>query len=234
MKKTTLIFYVSLVIISLSLLSAKDITGTYSIEGGAEGSTYSGELFIEENGDVYEVYWELGSGEIYAGLGILQGNYLAVAYTDETFTAFGVVLYVVKGNNLSGFWAAPGNTYIKGYEIAYKDSERVDVFEPQVAKFDLEGYYYVTGSNPDGSEYEAEVEIIEEDNLYLVKWLTYDTNFYGLGIVDRDKLIVAWFDEGDYIFGISYLKLKSTGVLEGPWAIYGVNELGEEYWEIVE
>ena len=91
MKKTMLVFFISLMIISLSLLSAKDITGSYSIEGGVEGSTYSGELFIEENGDVYEVSWELASGEVCVGIGILKGNYLAVAYTDESFTAFGVV-----------------------------------------------------------------------------------------------------------------------------------------------
>ena len=232
MKKTMLVFIITMLIFSLSFLSAEDITGTYSIEGGVEGSTYSGEISIEKNGEVYDVYWWLNSGEVYMGIGILEGDYLAVAYSDESFTAFGVVLYIVNGNNLSGFWAAPGETSVKGYEIAYKDSESVPIFEPQAAKFDIEGYYYLTGKNPDGSEYGAQAEIIEQDGLYLVKWLTYDTNFYGLGIVDGNKLAVAWIDEDNFIFGISYLNLISFGKLEGPWAVFGENNIGSEIWEI--
>ena len=86
---------------------APDIAGEYKCEGtGSAGGTYSGTVQIAKKGETYEISWTLNSGETYKGLGILQGDVLAVTFSGGNGS--GVVAYKVdKGGKLSGKWSLP-------------------------------------------------------------------------------------------------------------------------------
>lgn len=85
-----------------------DITGRYKCEGASPGGqAYRGTVEISKKGDTYALKWAFGPGETYQGVGILEGNVLAVSYSGTGFT--GVVVYKVeKGPKLVGRWAFAG------------------------------------------------------------------------------------------------------------------------------
>jgi hypothetical protein len=81
------------------------IVGNYTCVGmNPQGGTYRGSVSIIRMGDTYMMNWVVGT-EKYAGIGILEGDVLAVSYYG---TASGVVVYKVeKGGKLSGKWTLP-------------------------------------------------------------------------------------------------------------------------------
>ena len=81
-----------------------DITGKYNCEGtNPGGKTYRGTVTITKKGDAYYLKWSLNAGDTYAGIGILEGNVLAVSYYGGIT---GVVVYrVEKGGKLVGKWS---------------------------------------------------------------------------------------------------------------------------------
>ena len=82
-----------------------DITGNYNCQGkNADGSTYNGEVEITKKGNTYNIYW-LINNQKFNGIGILEGNVLAVSYYGSSS---GVVAYRVEGDsNLVGRWTSP-------------------------------------------------------------------------------------------------------------------------------
>jgi len=85
---------------------ADDVVGTYKCEGGSGDTKYSGTVTIAKKGDAYQVTWKLGGDENYKGIGVLQGDVLAVSYYGSMS---GVVAYKVEGDKLTGKW-----TMVKG------------------------------------------------------------------------------------------------------------------------
>ena len=81
--------------------------GTYAVRGTNPGGSggYTGTLKIGARGGVYDVTWTIGSAE-FRGIGVAQGNGMAVAYTDPDGSGCNVVLYRIDASgNLSGSWA---------------------------------------------------------------------------------------------------------------------------------
>jgi hypothetical protein len=90
-----------------------DIDGYYNCKGKeAGGKQYSGICVITKKGEVYLVSWMIGSGSTFSGLGIRQGNTLAVSWAipGDRGVVRGVNLYTIQsGGRLTGRWATlPG------------------------------------------------------------------------------------------------------------------------------
>jgi hypothetical protein len=85
----------------------KALNGTYAITGTNAGnnSPYKGTLTIQKTGTTYKLTWKTG-GTSYNGVGILDGNTLAVGWGFGN--AFGVVGYYINGNAAQGIWAMGG------------------------------------------------------------------------------------------------------------------------------
>ncbi|HIK07194.1 MAG TPA: hypothetical protein IGS40_21300 [Trichormus sp. M33_DOE_039] len=79
-----------------------DITGQYKCKGkNVDGSTYDGTANITKKGSVYYVKWSVGK-QNFNGIGILQGNVLAVSYYGN-FS--GVAAYRIESSSrLVGRW----------------------------------------------------------------------------------------------------------------------------------
>jgi hypothetical protein len=96
------------------LEGAQGLQGSYRIVRstvpGAKGG-YAGMVNITPNGDTYIIEWRLTSGENYKGVGIRQGDVLAVGWSvgaQPGQTAASVATYRPKGAGLEGAWGMPG------------------------------------------------------------------------------------------------------------------------------
>jgi len=87
------------------------IGGTYSVEGtnpGGKGS-YKGSVTITPVGKVYQLDWKVGN--IYSGIGIVNGNILSVGWGNLAQAGYGIVTYTIQSNGvLSGTWAMAKGT----------------------------------------------------------------------------------------------------------------------------
>jgi hypothetical protein len=75
------------------------------------GQPYRGSVGITKNGDSYDFKWTLLSGESYSGVGIIDGDKLAVGFYGVTggTAYYGVVHYrIEKGGKLEGKWSVGG------------------------------------------------------------------------------------------------------------------------------
>ena len=108
--------------IASPLAASASFAGDYSILGtNADGSGYDGALSIIEQGDVWQLVWNVGS-DTYDGIGITSGNVLAAAYGGE---GCGVALYSIQPNgDLDGVWGMWGNNNL-GTEYAARSATRV-------------------------------------------------------------------------------------------------------------
>lgn len=90
-----------------------DLDGYYTCKGmELGGKTYNGICVIAKKNEVYLIQWMVGVGSTFNGLGIRQGNNLAVSWAipGEKGLVRGVNLYRIEaGPRLTGRWATlPG------------------------------------------------------------------------------------------------------------------------------
>jgi hypothetical protein len=92
-----------------------DITGYYTCRGqDGKGGGYTGVAVISKQREVYVVQWTIGVASSFIGLGIREGNRLAVSWAmpgDKLGVVRGINLYRIEpGPRLVGQWATlPGN-----------------------------------------------------------------------------------------------------------------------------
>ena len=88
--------------------SERDLAGVYRCEGvNPDGRTYRGVVEISKDDKTYRVRWTLGQGGTSVGVGMVQGDVLAVSY--YTGQNVGLVMYRIdKGIQLTGEWAVLG------------------------------------------------------------------------------------------------------------------------------
>jgi hypothetical protein len=83
-----------------------DLPGIYECQGtGADGRPYRGAVIIEPDGGRFVVRWIIASELTAVGVGIREGNMLAVSFFGPD--SGGVVLYRIDGQRLVGHWSAP-------------------------------------------------------------------------------------------------------------------------------
>jgi hypothetical protein len=84
----------------------RDLSGTYHCFGSnGDGGAYAGVVVIAKHHDTYRLLWRFQDAPAAIGLGIRDGNVLAVSYVGRVP---GVVLYEVSGSGLVGRWTAAG------------------------------------------------------------------------------------------------------------------------------
>jgi hypothetical protein len=97
-----------------------------------------------------------------------------------------------------------------------------------VAHADPSGQYNVTGTNPDGSEYEASVLVSKiGENFSIVYTLSDDTKVQGTAIGDDDLLAIGYSEGSD--IGV-VLMVRDGDTWKGPWSYLGSDKMGAETW----
>lgn len=188
-----------------------DISGNYDIAGTNEdGAAYAGKLQVLKHGSVYQFRW-LAVNQ-YDGVGIINGNTAAVAFTDgANGTGCGVVSYRTLANGtLDGVWGMWGVNQ-SGTETAARASGSP-----------LNGLYNVTGTNPSGAAYKAILSIAPQGTGYEFKW---SNNSSGFGVKQGNTISVGF--GGTQCAWVAY-EIKTGGVLDGIWGSYGSTRTGTE------
>lgn len=191
--------------------NAADIAGDYTVAGTNEdGSPYRGALKVIKHGDVYQFRWD--AGKQYDGIGIPNGNAVAVAFTGgSNGEGCGVVIYqTLAGGTLAGNWGYWGVNEM-GSEQATRTSGS-----------GLAGDYNVVGKNPNGSGYKAQLSITPRASGYQFAW---SNNSSGFGIRQGNTVSVGI--GGPRCAFVAY-EIKPNGVLDGVWGGYGSDKTGTE------
>jgi hypothetical protein len=190
---------------------APNIAGKYNVVGSnPNGGNYKGTLEVIARGDVYQFRWNAGAE--YDGVGIQNGNVVAVAYTTgSNGQGCGVVDYDIKDDGaLDGKWGYWG-TNEAGTESATRTSGS-----------GLEGEYDATGKNPSGKQYKAKLTVEPAGNLYRFVW-SNDTD--GVGIKRGNNIAVGI---GGTRCGFVTYEVQSDGTLDGIWGGGGSDKTGTE------
>jgi hypothetical protein len=88
---------------------------------------------------------------------------------------------------------------------------------------DFSGVYACEGMNPDGTPYEALVEIIKLRDTYLVRWtMPDDVRVVGVGVVKAGVFAVSYFAGTPAVVVYS---AETDGRLEGTWTMGGAEGL---------
>lgn len=188
----------------------KDIAGKYTVTGSnPDGGAYKGTLEVISHGGVYQFRWSAGAQ--YDGVGVTNGNVVAVAFADgANGKGCGVVDYEITGDGtLDGKWGYWG--------VDEAGSEKAT----RVGGSSLAGDYDAVGKNPDGKEYKAKLTVEPGGNLYRFVW---SNGSDGVGIKQGTNVAVGI---GGKRCGFVAYQIKSDG-LEGIWGGYGSDKTGTE------
>ena len=191
--------------------TAADISGDYDIVGTNEdGSPYKGALKVIKRGDVYQFRWD--AGRQYDGVGVPNGNVVAVAFTEgRDGKHCGVVSYqVLAGGTLDGKWGYWGVNEMGTEKGARKSGT------------DLAGIYDMTGKNPNGSGYTVQLSITPRAGGYQFAW---SNNSSGFGIKQGNYVSVGI---GGPLCAFVAYEIKQNGVLDGVWGVHGSDKTGTE------
>jgi len=188
-----------------------DIAGDYTVVGtNDDGSPYKGTLEVIKHGDLYQFRWAVGKQ--YDGVGVPNGNVVAVAFTGgSNGKGCGVVSYqILADGTLDGKWGYWG--------VDESGTERA----ARTSGSGLSGDYNLTGKNPNGSSYKGTLSIMPQAGGYKFAW---SNNTSGFGIRQGDTLSVGI--GGSRCAFVAY-EIKPDGVLDGVWGGYGSDRTGTE------
>lgn len=188
-----------------------DIAGEYAVTGTNEdGSPYKGTLEVIKRGNVYQFRWN--AGKQYDGVGVPNGNVVAVAFTGgSNGKGCGVVSYqILADGTLDGVWGYWGQDD-SGTERAVHTSGS-----------GVAGEYAATGKNPNGSAYKVTLSIAPKAGGYTFAW---SNNSSGFGVKQGNTLSVGI--GGSRCAFVAY-QIKPDGMLDGVWGGYGSDKTGTE------
>lgn len=99
--RRTMIGALGAVLVAGPLRAQSGLSGAYAVQGrNPDGSTYTGDVQIAEQGGVFNVVW-LVAGRSYSGTGQLDGRVLTVDWG----AAAPVVYVAMPDGSLQGTWA---------------------------------------------------------------------------------------------------------------------------------
>ena len=188
-----------------------DIAGDYTVAGtNPNGSPYKGALEVIKHGDVYQFRWN--AGQQYDGIGIPNGNVVAVAFTQgATGKGCGVVSYqILADGTLDGAWGYWG--------VNEKGTERA----ARTSGSDVVGEYNVTGKNPNGSSYHGTLSVASKAGGYSFAWSNSSSGFG----IKRGNTLSVGIGGGRCAF-VAY-EIKPDGTLDGVWGGNGSEQTGTE------
>jgi hypothetical protein len=191
--------------------TTSDLAGKYNIVGSnPNGSTYRGTLEVIQHGQVYQFRWN--AGEQYDGVGIQNGDVIAVAFASGTNgKGCGVVDYVItEDGTLDGKWGYWGVNE-SGTEKAIR-----------TIGTGLVGAYDARGTNPGGKQYKVQIVVAPAGSGYQFAW---SNNTEGFGIKQGDNVAVGI---GGKRCGFVSYEIKPDGTLDGIWGGYGSQKTGTE------
>ena len=85
--------------------------------------------------------------------------------------------------------------------------------QPTPAAIELAGIYRVSGTNPNGSQYQGMVALSQQQDEFALTWWIGKQVFHGTGHFAGKMLVVNWGDKHPVIYTFG-----DAGALDGEWA----------------
>jgi hypothetical protein len=82
----------------------------------------------------------------------------------------------------------------------------------------VEGQYQVTGTNPDGTEYQGTAVIQRNGDRYTCNWTVNGEPMYGEGTLQGDRLSLKWGKDPSHLDDVVTYTIGSDGILRGVWS----------------
>ena len=176
------------------------VAGEYAVTGtNADGSAYRGTLSVAQRGGAYAFEWE--AGRAYSGLGVQQGDVVAVGFGAA---GCGAAVYRMTDGGLDGVWATPGVDG-PGTERATRTAGTAGA---------APGTYTTAGANADGAAYTGALDVDVRGSAYALAWNGADGTAAGIGLVDGDVLGSSYGANG---CGVALYRVQPGGGLVGTW-----------------
>ena len=188
-----------------------NIAGKYNVTGTNPNSApYRGTLEIIPHGDVYQFRWV--AGRQYDGVGVVNGEVVAVAFADgPNGKGCGVINYVIRGDgSLLGRWGNWGT------------DEAGDESATRTSGSDLIGNYEAIGKNPNGTPYKVNLTVEPAGKTHRFVW---SNDIDGVGIKRGNHVAVGI---GGVRCGFVAYEIRPDGTLDGVWGGYGSDQTGTE------
>lgn len=192
-----------------------DVAGNYDITGKTlEGKSYDGTLSIKKQDEVYQFSWNVG-GSAYDGVGVRDGNLIAVGYgAGDNGKGCGAAIYKIGEKVLDGKLGGWGyNKVGKQTAVLLKQSKEGGVFT-------------VVGTDTDGSGYKGELYVAQSktDVYHFAFTSEGKAKYIGTGIKVGD-----YFGAGMGVKQCGYVVYEVKGEnLEAAWGVIGNDRLGSE------
>lgn len=92
----------------------------------------------------------------------------------------------------------------------------------------IDGKYSVTGTNPSGTPYKGDLEVIKHDKVYQFRW-TAGQSYDGVGVL-RDGVVAVSFCTGPDGKGCGVVNyaIAADGTMDGTWGMWGTDDSGSE------
>ncbi len=95
------------------------------------------------------------------------------------------------------------------------------------------GVYAAHGRNPGSTEicYEGELQIQEDGDVVIARWIIAADIMFGVGILSGDQLSIAFNFTDPFqgaVTGVVVYDILGSGRLEGRWTVFGGQMLGTE------
>ena len=192
-----------------------DVAGSYSITGkNPSGQAYEGELTIREKDEVYQLSWNV-AGSAYDGVGVRDGNLIAVGYgAGENGKGCGAAIYKIGERTLDGKLGGWGHNNV-GTQTALLLKQTKEG-----------GIYTVSGTDTDGSDYRGELFVAtSKSDVYQFAFANNGkAKYVGTGIKVGD-----YFGAGMGVKQCGYVVYEILGDrLEAAWGVIGDGRLGTE------
>jgi hypothetical protein len=191
------------------------LSGEYRITSasrpGGNRSVHAGTVTIEPAGSHYAVSWRLEAGQSYRGVGIEEGEFLAVGWGAAEDS--GVAVYEIGGGQLKGRWAASNGGGKLGSEELRGPSALNGTYEIEDAR------------SPAGDSYDGQLSLTPSGSIYRLIRRAGTTTYHGAAIKKAGRLFAGW-DRGG---GAVMVYTVKEGKLNGQWAQPSSSGLGTEF-----
>jgi hypothetical protein len=96
-------------------------------------------------------------------------------------------------------------------------------------KIDIAGKYETTGTNPNGGQYKADLEVKPHQDVYQFSWTSGKNAYDGVGVMTDTEVAVSYTDgPNGKGCGVVLYKINSDGSLDGKTGYWGVNSIETE------
>lgn len=144
--------------------------------------------------------------------------------TRPSLTLLLCLSFVIAAGLACGSTDAPDDVAPVANAPATSPNSAAPAAPSQAAASDIGGDYAVTGTNPNGTNYNGNLTVTKRDEVYQFSWTSGDREYDGVGVRTDNTVAVSFTQGADGKgCGVVLYKVGADGSLDGRSGYWGVN-----------